>query len=88
MLEEEEEAKVRTRDGDIDGSHRPKNCVEGFENEWPKRRTIALVWREDEQSEDYGWQASKRFHPTFLPCPLTRPDPTDIFSMLINYKIN
>lgn len=70
MLEEEKVEGGR-RDGDFDGTHRPKSGVQGFENEWLEWRAVALVWREDEQSKSHGWETSKRFHSTFLPCTLT-----------------
>lgn len=69
---EEEKVKGGKGYGYFDGTHRPKSGVEGFKNEWLEWRAVALVWGEDEQSENHGRETSKRlFHPTFLPLTLT-----------------
>lgn len=79
---EEEKVEGRRRDGDFDGTHRPQSGVKGFENEWVKWGTVALVWREDEQSEGNGWKTTKRFHSTFFPCTLIDPQKGFIYIAL------
>lgn len=68
---EEEKAEGRRRDGDFDGTDRPESGVKGFENEWVKWGTVALVWREDEESKSGGRKTTKRFLSTFFSCTLT-----------------
>lgn len=69
---EEEKVKGGKGYGYFDGSDRPKSGVKGFKDEWIEWRTVALVWGEDEQSENHGRKTSERlFHTTFLPLTLT-----------------
>ena len=70
-MHKEKKTEGGERDGDIDGSNWPKSSVKGVENEWSKWRTIALVRREDEQSEDFARGTPKRFLNTFFPSTLT-----------------
>lgn len=52
-MHKEKKSEGGERDGHIDGSDWPESGVEGFENDWSNWTTIALVWREDEQSQDF-----------------------------------
>lgn len=64
------EGKVSTRNGSTDGAYRLESGVQSAKNGRNQWRTIALVWREVEQSRGFGWQSSKRLLPTVFPCTL------------------
>ena len=70
MLEKKEANKGR-RNGDINGINRLKSGVKSFKNGKYNTRTITLVWSQDEQIKNFGWQITKRFLSSFLPTTLT-----------------